>query len=585
MLPSCITLTFSTLQFYCPHIKNMSGADLYERVFSDLHVESIAKTNQVLYSQNLNLSLAELNGFFQAPRTIEEMIYAASVLILKLDTEAPQGISSLQPIYDTYNAIHQNMPALIPAVLPYYDSIISTEVPRAQDSELIRWAEAAKFIVDKQSTSKSSITAVTLKFSSVLWPKITEISKNPTTENLIVDALKLLADAKYHRFDLESLTGLVVRGALDFLEERNDDLLNINKIPIDIQEDQEILDVINKLIIQDPNIARDLASFAEAHSKRYEEAVKIWGNVGNSSSQQPVREPAFVGTRHAELNWQSLVQIDLVDDHQTTDFRIWVKHMRGQGKDLAVKIYEKKNINVNTDDIITEIECYQFLSNLVHEDKCFIRFYGAFNDGMKTGLVMDFYRKTLKAEVQGRAQNIINGKKQHFYEKVLMKMIVNLLISYADMEAQGIFQGDIKLDNILIANEEHYDLKIIDFSHALRKVSATNEYFVGGTEGYRAPEVEELFKANRKTGIFDFFKADVFSLGMVFFRLCTLCEDTDLNTRNKNQTLHEIINKIEYPWVKNLLKYMLNISPAQRPTFKDCLTFVERVRTNSYSRR
>ena len=65
---------------------------------------------------------------------------------------------------------------------------------------------------------------------------------------------------------------------------------------------------------------------------------------------------------------------------------------------------------------------------------------------------------------------------------------------------------DLKLENILV-NEE-MDVKIIDFGFATYNQSKLNAF--GGTMSYMAPEIIQR-------QLYDGFKADIFSLGVILF--------------------------------------------------------------------
>ena len=103
-----------------------------------------------------------------------------------------------------------------------------------------------------------------------------------------------------------------------------------------------------------------------------------------------------------------------------------------------------------------------------------------------------------------------------------------------------------------------------------------------GTEGYRAPEVDELFLNGVAQGKYKMSKSDVFSLGIVFLQLILLSPIKGYNTRDKNRELQNMIdNNVPYFWAKKLLKNMLSLDPKERKKFKTLVTFIPIANTPS----
>lgn len=89
-----------------------------------------------------------------------------------------------------------------------------------------------------------------------------------------------------------------------------------------------------------------------------------------------------------------------------------------------------------------------------------------------------------------------------------------LILSIKEIHNRGIVHRDIKLDNILVGNydEENIEVKIADFGLADEIIPPMTRLIQRcGSPGYMAPEIL------RSEG-YDF-KADIFSMGSVFYHI------------------------------------------------------------------
>lgn len=94
------------------------------------------------------------------------------------------------------------------------------------------------------------------------------------------------------------------------------------------------------------------------------------------------------------------------------------------------------------------------------------------------------------------------------------KQIFHQLISTIDyLHRKNIAHCDLKFENILF-EEATGELKLIDFGFSVEDPEKNPPTFVCGTPSYMSPE--EVLKKN-----VDFFKADVWSLGVILFKIVT----------------------------------------------------------------
>ena len=143
------------------------------------------------------------------------------------------------------------------------------------------------------------------------------------------------------------------------------------------------------------------------------------------------------------------------------------------------------------------------------------------------------------------------------------------------MAQLGINHKDIKPKNMLITKDKN--LKIIDFGISEKTIVENNtlktgSYSVLGTQGYMAPELENLHSRGEIMGYFSPGKADVFSLGITLFQIITLEQVAGLNLESSNPELMRKVDNLEVEtWVKIILKQMLELNPKKRPSFKTLL--------------
>lgn len=166
-------------------------------------------------------------------------------------------------------------------------------------------------------------------------------------------------------------------------------------------------------------------------------------------------------------------------------------------------------------------------------------------------------------------------EKQAQLSEAEVRMIMEQILLALDfLTIKKIIHRDIKLDNILIKSIEEkteFEVRIADFGLSI--FTPNNELVKQkcGTPGYVAPEVF--------TGRGYSYKADIFSLGSLFFNLLTGCFlfsgntpelllqsnmicDLSLIKKYLSHTTHHC---------KDLVTWMLEIDPEDRPTPKEAL--------------
>ena len=164
---------------------------------------------------------------------------------------------------------------------------------------------------------------------------------------------------------------------------------------------------------------------------------------------------------------------------------------------------------------------------------------------------------------------------QKFNEPDVRVIIEQMLLALDYLERKKVVHRDLKPDNVLINSIEdnsEYEIRIADFGFAVFTPKDQLLTHKCGTPGYVAPE---MFM--RDDGYS--YKADVFSLGALFFNLLTgrylfsgenMEQTLRRNVRCDISGISKYISNMSKN-CKDLLIWMLKPDPDQRPTAREAL--------------
>lgn len=124
-------------------------------------------------------------------------------------------------------------------------------------------------------------------------------------------------------------------------------------------------------------------------------------------------------------------------------------------------------------------------------------------------------------------------------------------------------------------------MKLVDFgSGAVTDGGAHN---LTGTPLYMSPEVLPVLGEFQRTGVLpkmegvDYYKADVYSLGVTFLHLAVCEPPIRLLTSDRPSAVSFYLSQIQqpYPYLHYLLSNMLEKEPSSRPVFQTLYDYVE----------
>lgn len=179
-------------------------------------------------------------------------------------------------------------------------------------------------------------------------------------------------------------------------------------------------------------------------------------------------------------------------------------------------------------------------------------------------IIMDYHDMNLEQHLQNVKLN----------EQILEKMVLDLLNGLNHINNYYIAHRDLKLNNILVDNEDQR-LIIADFGMAKRfdksfKLKVDDN--VQGNENHRAPEI---LNNNKKNKDIDYQLADMWALGVLIYEICGIQKPFEkINKRNEYDTksLPEITLSKR---ITHLVYKMLEFDISKRINFKAAISFLK----------
>ena len=224
------------------------------------------------------------------------------------------------------------------------------------------------------------------------------------------------------------------------------------------------------------------------------------------------------------------------------------------GETVAIKILDKIILNQTPEDYELVKNEMSILKLVKH--KYIIQLYEILQTPNHIFIVMEY--------CDGKDIMDYILSRNYLTESDALKYFQQLINALFYLHSQNIAHRDIKIDNILL--DRYKNLKLIDFGLSTKYSDDKLLDQPCGTIVYSAPEVLE---GQPYHGML----ADVWSSGIVLYGMLSGYLPFSDNDDNVNKKLI-IEGKIEMPenispWVKDLLKHMLDVNPMTRYTLQD----------------
>lgn len=150
---------------------------------------------------------------------------------------------------------------------------------------------------------------------------------------------------------------------------------------------------------------------------------------------------------------------------------------------------------------------------------------------------------------------------QGINEDWLQNEMKELIKLFSEMQLLNICHRDIRPENIMVIEN---CLKIIDFSEGKIRCEGFSPSFKGHSY-YLSPEMRA--KYTNPNLIFDEYKSDVWSLGLVFLRVATLRTFSFTYDGNLQKEVDSHVFTIPNEWIRNTINWMLQVDVECRKNF------------------
>ena len=220
------------------------------------------------------------------------------------------------------------------------------------------------------------------------------------------------------------------------------------------------------------------------------------------------------------------------------------------------RIQKSSFCNINDDRIMAKE--FELLSNLDHPN--IIKLITFFTNDMNFNIISEYFKEgTLDEKI--KKHKIFSENQAKYVCKQLLNGIKYLNehnLVHTDINPDIIYIKDI----IRVNNEELYNIKILQFGSSSINIHKSNNSL-----NYMAPEI--IHNKYHQT-------SDIWSIGVILYQM--VFDDLPFKGYKEDEIIHnilklkpDIINKDASPYLKNLLKKMLNKNPFKRITVNDCL--------------
>ena len=529
-----------------------------------------------------------LNEVYEKISISEVKVYVSCLILIRFSKELIEYCSESLSFFEFFVTIfksstHSN------SFWRYYSHLLTQQISLSDESDLVNWS--CKLIAYKKIPNLSPVISwLTSKLASKVYSSYSLYLSEPSSSKVEVIVTELyylinLSDIQNEILDSITLSILNDIENLHYLIKFRKSFELYNENCLNAPENG--LDNLKSMNISE--LKKSLSCF---------NLIQIFMNTQNKIKFKSLRESLQVQSQFEkklknsfenELILFNDFDVDLVALESKVEYerivpdKFTVKIAKGSYKNsnIVVKTYSNfnENFKIENSNIYKEIEIMIYLSNRADRNKMLIKLLYYTYDNSHVTLYMEDGGVNLMEYLSQLKKNS-SSVPEFIYER----WIVELIETFSWMANNKIYHCDIKPHNLVV--DQHNQIKIIDFGISLfseqveSTLSETVIRPIQGTEGYLAPEIEELLSKGAASCKFRPGKADVFSLGMTILQIITLEKYSGYNKNDlNNKLIQKVANLNIKSWIKDLLISMLAKDRSERPSFNKCLALLDQGKT------